>query len=136
MTNLRPIEVEDSDGIKALFLEKNSKLKWDFSKFLNHPDCFAVVAMKNRNIVGFGALIRYHTPLHGIIGRLEDIFVHPDYRGKSHGENIVKELMRLGQKLKLEQIVLTSNPKRQIARHIYLSLGFNLYETGLFVKNF
>lgn len=133
--NIRPTKITDKEKIEELFLAKNSTLKWDFLKFINHPDNFAAVLEENTQIIGFGALIRYHTPLHGIIGRLEDIFIHPNFQKKGYGKQIIAELIEIGENLKLQQIVLTSNPKRLAARHIYESLEFVLYETGVFVKN-
>ncbi|MDA3840630.1 MAG: GNAT family N-acetyltransferase [Patescibacteria group bacterium] len=133
--NIRKLAISDQEKVEGLFLAKSSILKWNFPKFLDHSDCFGIVLEKNSQIIGFGALIRYNTPLHGTIGRLEDIFVHPDHQKKGYGKKIINELILLGEQLKLLQIVLTSNPKRAAARHLYTSLGFDLHETGIFVKN-
>lgn len=133
---IRMFKAKDREAVEGLFLEKNSQLKWNFFEFLLNSNYSNIVAEKNGVIIGFGTLIKYHTASNGRVGRLEDIFVHPDHQGRGYGKMIVKELTSLGERLLLNKIFLTSNRERAAARHIYESLGFVLYETGVFVKNF
>jgi GNAT superfamily N-acetyltransferase len=135
MEKVRELSKEDKRSVEDLFSDDGANLLWNFESFIKHPDCFGVVLEINKRIVGFGSLIRYITPRHGLIGRLEDILVHPNFRGSGLGKLIIDGLISLGEELRLKQIILTSNPRRDIARYIYISRGFFLYETGVFVKN-
>jgi N-acetylglutamate synthase-like GNAT family acetyltransferase len=135
MEKVRELSKEDKGSVEDLFSADGANLLWNFESFIKHPDCFGVVLEINKRIVGFGSLIRYITPRHGLIGRLEDILVHPNFREGGLGKLIIDRLIALGEEFKLKQIVLTSNPKRDTARHIYLSRGFILYKTGVLVKN-
>lgn len=134
ITEIRAINDNDQTEIEELFLLKNSHLKWHFTEFLQDKNCHALVFCENQKIVGFGALICYHTPLHGKIGRLEDIFINPEFRGKGYGKKIIKSLVEIGTTLKLNHLTLTSNQTRLLARQIYIDLGFEKYETEVFVK--
>lgn len=135
VNNIRLIKKEDKNAIAELFKLKNTNLEWDYEEFYEHPNCYAVVLIKDEQIIGFGALIEYMTPKHGKIGRLEDILVHPEHEGHGYGKLLIHTLIQSGINIKLKQIVLTSNPKREVARHIYTKFGFELYETGVFIKN-
>jgi len=42
----------------------------------------------------------------------------------------------MGTTLKLNHLTLTSNQTRLLARQIYIDLGFEKYETDVFVKKF
>jgi N-acetylglutamate synthase-like GNAT family acetyltransferase len=135
MAKIRELTGKDRKEVEHLFSTQGEVLLWDFNSFVEHPDCFGVVLEISEIIFGFGALIRYITPKHGLIGRLEDVLIHSDFQSGGLGKLIIDELITLGEKLQLRQIVLTSNPKREAARHIYVSRGFVLYETGVFVRN-
>lgn len=133
-TEIRAITTSDQTAIEELFLLKNSQLGWQFVEFIQDTNCHAIIVCEDHKIVGFGALICYHTPLHGKIGRLEDIYIHPNFQEKGYGTQIIKTLVDMGTTLKLNKLTLTSNPTRLSARKIYLSLGFKKYETDVFVK--
>jgi ribosomal protein S18 acetylase RimI-like enzyme len=44
-------------------------------------------------------------------------------------------LIELAKEKKLKKLQLTSSPKREVARALYKSLGFELIDTGVFILN-
>ena len=83
------------------------------------------------SIVGFGLLIPVRK-FAGFYAQLEDIVVHPDMRGRGVGERICRRLIEVAMAWGVNQIELTSNPRRLAARQLYEKLGFKLRETGCY----
>lgn len=64
---------------------------------------------------------------------IEDVIVDPDYRGQGIGRALVRAAAaHVKAKEKHPAIYLTSNPSRVSARRLYMSEGFEEYETGVF----
>ena len=55
--------------------------------------------------------------------------------GRGFGREIMNELIELAKEKKLKKLQLTSSPKREVARALYKSLGFELIDTGVFILN-
>jgi N-acetylglutamate synthase-like GNAT family acetyltransferase len=107
----RSVKILDKNKIEKLFLTKNIRLKWNFFEFMRKPECFAIVAENNKQIIGFGTLTIDISPLQGKTGRLEDIFIHPNHRKTSCKEQIIKKLIYLGEKINLDQFILKEDYK-------------------------
>ena len=84
-------------------------------------------------IIGFAALIVHPVPTKGLVARVEDVVLDKEYRGRGLGKKIMEDLIEIAKSLKIQIIILTSNPKRIPARNLYESLGFNLIDTGVFL---
>lgn len=64
---------------------------------------------------------------------IEDVVVDESCRGKGLGRSLVRAaLSHLRAKEKSPVVYLTSNPSRVAARNLYVSEGFQEYETGVF----
>ena len=64
---------------------------------------------------------------------IEDVIVDDAFRGKGFGRALVKAAIDFARKKEgLPTIYLTSNPSRISARSLYMSEGFEEYETGVF----
>jgi len=85
-------------------------------------------------IIGFGSISIYRAAVQGIIGAIHDIVVDGDYWGRGLGKEIMKRLILKAESRRVKSINLTSNPKRAAARKMYLSLGFEIKDTGYFEK--
>lgn len=65
---------------------------------------------------------------------IEDVVVEEKHRGKGIGRALVKEAIAHAKTVEDDPaIYLTSNPSRIAARNIYMSEGFEEYETGVFI---
>ena len=64
---------------------------------------------------------------------IEDVIVDDAFRGKGFGRALVRTAVDFArEKEGLPTIYLTSNPSRISARSLYMSEGFEEYETGVF----
>lgn len=64
---------------------------------------------------------------------IEDVIVDPAYRGQGVGRALVKAAVAYVKEADASPtLYLTSNPSRVSARRLYVSEGFEEYETGVF----
>ena len=64
---------------------------------------------------------------------IEDVIVDSSFRGMGLGRSLVRAAVDFAKKKEgLPTIYLTSNPSRISARSLYMSEGFEEYETGVF----
>lgn len=86
---------------------------------------------KNGELIGMATLIPM-AKLAGIFGDVEDVVVLPEYRGQKIGKRLMEEIIKKAKELKLEYLFLTSSEKREVARKMYQSFGFQEYNTTPF----
>ena len=65
---------------------------------------------------------------------LDYVCVLSGYRGKKIGYKLMLEVERIAKDEKISYIEFTSNNKRVTARSLYLSLGYEIRDTSVFVK--
>jgi ribosomal protein S18 acetylase RimI-like enzyme len=141
MSKLRQLKKEDQKELIDLFkqLVRNKKSfnisGFDINLLMKNPDCYCIVIENKEKVIGFGSITIYQTPIDGYKGKIEDIIVHENHRGKGIGKKIVKELINIGKKRRIKKIDLTSHPSRVAAGKLYDSLGFKQKETRVFVLN-
>lgn len=90
------------------------------------------VLRKNNEIVGMATLVLIYTPYVGLRGRIEDVVVDEQHRGKGLGRAIMKKLIKVARARKVRFIDLTSRADRQTAHKFYSSLGFQLRNTAVY----
>jgi ribosomal protein S18 acetylase RimI-like enzyme len=84
-----------------------------------------------RLIIGMGCLVEIHTPS-GRSGRIEDVVVDEQYRGRGLGERLIKELIRRAKDRGCRYVELTSRPQRKTANLLYQRLEFQRRETNVY----
>ncbi len=90
------------------------------------------VAERRGEIVGTLTAAHYTAPV-GEKLWIEDVVVAPEARGEGIGRRLVEAAVELGaERYPTATICLTSNPSRTEARRLYTSVGFEVYDTGLF----
>lgn len=104
-------------------------------KALQNAQQHYLVLENEGKAIGFGALISYHLPTIGEVGRLEDIVVDENYHGQGLGEKLVVRLVEIAKENNLQKIQLTSSPRRIAARRLYQKIGFEMKDTNVFVMN-
>ncbi len=83
-------------------------------------------------IVGLSCLVVYITPT-SRQGWIEDVIVEEAYRGHGLGLQLTERLIDAAIDLELQNLFLTSNPRRVAANQLYQRLGFQKRETNFYL---
>lgn len=89
------------------------------------------VAEEEGCIVGMLTLASYRIPT-GMKFWIEDVVVDEKARGKGHAKQLLQAAIDMVHEAGGGTIELTSRPSRVAARTLYMSIGFQPYETGVF----
>lgn len=65
---------------------------------------------------------------------LDYVSVHSDYQNQKIGRKLMLEVEKLAKDEGISFIEFTSSSKRIYARKLYLSLGYEMRDTGVFIK--
>lgn len=125
---------DEKEVVKLLKQLTTKKLSFSINSCIEDPSITCLVVEEDKKVIGFGSLIIYQIPTKGLVGRLEDIVVDKNCRGKGIGKKLVEELIKIASCKKINLIELTSKPTRVGARKLYEKLGFKLMDTGVFRK--
>lgn len=87
-----------------------------------HPD-------ESGEIVGVLCLTIYRVPT-GVRSIVEDVVVDDRMRRQGIGELLVQRSIELAREAGANGVSLTSNPQREAANQLYLSMGFELRKTN------
>lgn len=133
MTKFRKLKLTDKKEIEKIFEQLvGEKVKVNIKSLLEDKGANCIVLEEDKKLIGFASLIVHAVPSEGSVARVEDVIILDTHRGKGYGKKIMEELIKIAKKKKVKKINLTSNPKRVEARNLYASMGFELYETGVF----
>lgn len=122
--------------LTELYKELNAELKQlELASILKNKDSIHVsVCMDEERLVGIAMMATYKV-ISGFKGMIEDVVVSSHYRGKGIGRKLMEKLLEQAEHQKLDAILLFSGHHRKAAISLYKSLGFNLKDSGLYVKN-
>lgn len=93
-----------------------------------------LVIEKDNKIVGYGAIIidfKFYRNCKNV-GHIEDIVIHPDYRGNGLSKKIINQLIDYGKNMNCYKIVLNCNEN---LKDFYKNLGFKKKDNFM-VKTF
>jgi len=125
------------EQLTQLYLELNDELKQlpikDILQNNNQTDI--VIAVDNDKPVGIAMMAKYKV-ISGYKGMIEDVVVSKEFRGKGIGRQLMKTLLELAEKERLNDVLLFSGHHRLAAIKLYKSLGFKLKESGLYIKKY
>ena len=133
MIKFRKLKLSDRKEVRILFDQLTKETpSFNIKLVLKDKNCNCIVAEDKGKVIGFGALVLAMVPCRGYFAKIEDVVVDEKYRGKGLGKKLIQELIKIAKKKKVKKINLTSNPKRVEARKFYESMGFEIYDTGVF----
>lgn len=133
MPKFRKLKTQDKKAVeKLLFQLTGNKTRVNIDSLIKDEGCNCIVMEDSKKIIGFGSLIVHQVPCEGFVSRIEDVVIDSGQRGKGHGRKLTEKLIEIARDKKVKKINLTSNPKRDSARKLYTSMGFEIYETGVF----
>lgn len=93
------------------------------------------ILRKDKQIIGCYTLGYYVSPT-GRKACLEDVVVHPDFRGQGLGKTLITHAINELKNSGVKQVLFTSKPSRIAANTLYKSLGFTQKETNVYVMKF
>ncbi|MCJ7676721.1 MAG: GNAT family N-acetyltransferase [Anaerolineales bacterium] len=82
-------------------------------------------------IAGAIALVFYRVPT-GLRARIEDLIVSRSHRRLGLGKALMQRTIHLAREQQAHVLDLTSNPSRGEANRLYLTLGFQRWETNVY----
>ena len=121
--------------LTELYKELNAELKQlELASILKNKDSIHVsVCMDEERLVGIAMMATYKV-ISGFKGMIEDVVVSSHYRGKGIGRKLMEKLLEQAEHQRLDAILLFSGHHRKAAISLYKSLGFNLKDSGLYIK--
>ena len=130
---IRPAQTKDFTQIMSLLPQLWPKRKLNpaaikkvFNKQLKIPNThYLHVAEHNKKVVGFISFSwRLNIYSEGLIGRIEELIIDKKYRNKGIGGKMVKDVIAICKKKKINYLYLTSAFRRKEAHKFYENLGF------------
>jgi ribosomal protein S18 acetylase RimI-like enzyme len=88
-------------------------------------------AEHNARIIGM-AILRWHELPEGIVGTIDDVVVHKNFRGQGYGTYIMNAIERFARRKGIMHIDLTSRPSRTEANRLYKKLGWKKRKTNIY----
>ncbi len=86
---------------------------------------------QQEEVIGMATLCRYQTPT-GTKMWIEDVVIEEKFRGQHLGRQLVEHLLFEARQWGTGSLMLTSNPSRKAANHLYQSSGFLLKPTNVY----
>lgn len=118
--------------IPQMGIHKIPPTRDELAALLNSQGATLLVARypnETSQIVGVLSLTIYRVPT-GVRSIVEDVVVDETCRRKGIGEALVRHAIDLARKAGANGVSLTSNPQREAANQLYLSMGFELRKTN------
>lgn len=112
--------------------EKIPPTQDELASILKSPHTSLLVARQQNEIAGLLTLVIYRVPT-GTRAIIEDVVVDENYRNRGIAKALMTRAIELAREAGAGNITLTSNPKREAANSLYLSLGFQRRETNLYI---
>ncbi len=104
-----------------------------FAHLVQLPDTFLLAAEEDERILGILTLTLYRIPT-GVQARIDDVVVDKAARKRGIGRALMEEALRICTRHKVGAVHLTSHPRRTAANRLYQTLGFEPYQTNVYVK--
>lgn len=104
-------------------------------RMLADPNSHLYVIREEGRIVACASLCIFHQPF-STDATVESIVVSSKMRGKGLGRKLMEYLLAEAERMKVDCIHLTSNPKREAANALYHKMGFEKKETNCYVMSY
>ena len=127
---IRSIKIEDKDDWKALFQmyadfykvkinENIVTIVWQWLHTSEH-ELQGLVGEINSKVIAFAHFRRMPSPLRGKdIGFLDDLYVHPDFRGQKIGEKMIEQLKQISKDKKWNLVRWITRDNNVRAKKVY-----------------
>lgn len=106
-----------------------------FRKLLADANSYLFFLLKDNEIAGMLTIGIYHSPTGGKAW-IEDVVIDHSFRGQGLSKPFLRQAIEFVKQQDIPLLMLTSNPKRIAANHLYQSLGFEQKETNVYRMKF
>lgn len=125
----------DFNDLSVLMQELSSNIVFtreSLERLLADPNSHLYVTREEGRIVACACLCIFHQPF-STDATIESVVVSSKMRGKGLGRKLMEHLIEEAERMKVDCIHLTSNPKRVAANALYQKMGFVKNETNCYV---
>lgn len=121
------------DEVSILYAQLNPAIpQVSLKKIMEGDGSTLIVVCRDGDVlVGLALLARYKV-ISGHKGMIEDVIVDSACRGQGIGRQLMTKLLEEAKKDQLDEVLLFTGHHRVVARNLYLSLGFQLKDSGLY----
>lgn len=110
--------------LEGTIFEKESQ-RLIFIENISNVNNVFLIALLNNKAIGFLSCHVQNLMHHGgLVGEIEEMFVHKDYRNLKVGHQLIDRLKQKARKKQILQLEVTSNNKRVLAHQFYENEGF------------
>jgi len=92
------------------------------------------VMTDSQTIIGTACLCIFHQPFQ-TDATIEAVVIDEKFRGQQLGKQLVEHLIKEAERLGVDELHLTSNPKRVAANAMYQQLGFLRKDTNCYIMD-
>lgn len=94
-----------------------------------------LITVNGDKVVGYLVLNRLVDGVRGVnYFHVNYVCTHPDFRNQHIATSMFEKVISICKEDGIAYLELTSNPRREIAHHLYHKLGFQIRETDVFRK--
>ncbi len=104
----------------------------ELQSIVAEPSTKLLVARENAEVLGMLTLVLYRVPT-GLRGWIHDVVVDESARGRGVAAALTEEAMRVATESGALTVHLTARSGRDAANRLYRRLGFDEYETNVYV---
>ena len=132
LTEYGPRVTEELDALMRELSPGAAATEERVRRVIEDPNMHQYAAFEEGRMVGCATLCVCHTP-EMVIGFVEAVVVASVFRGRHIGRQIIERIISDAGTFGVQQIHLTSYPKRVAANGLYQALGFEKKETNVYV---
>jgi ribosomal protein S18 acetylase RimI-like enzyme len=137
--SIERVEIVDDELVEAvarlvpqLSARRRPPGRHELVELVAAPGASLFVARDGEAVLGMLTLLLQRIPT-GLRGRIEDVVVDADARGRGVGEALTREALERASAAGVEEVELTSSPRREAANRLYPRLGFEQRTTNVYV---
>ncbi len=112
----------------------DSKIDFDLAAFkqvIQSPNTYLLAAVEAKQLHGILTLTLYRIPS-GLQAHIDDVVVDTNVRGRGIGRRLMEEALTICKQNQVDQVHLSSHPRRIAANRLYRKLGFEQRETHVY----
>lgn len=133
VNTLSSVELLQLKALLAQLIKKQKLTVAEIDSCIQDSHSYQFLARDGEKIVGVATLLRMVTP-HGVVGYVHDVVVDSSRRGQGIGRLLMQEIESVAKTNEMRELNLTTSSRRKAAQKLYTGLGYELDDTGFYIK--